>query len=67
MDLGKLDHIRTPTRIYYNTPTDKMMLQIEFTMSKKDSDDKSIFVKSGLEKRYKKGYPPGVTNKSRTC
>jgi DNA invertase Pin-like site-specific DNA recombinase len=59
MDLGKLDHIRTPTRIYYNTPTDKMMLQIEFTMSKKDSDDKSIFVKSGLEKRYKKGFPTG--------
>lgn len=59
MDLGKLHHIRTPSRIYFNTPTDKMMLQIEFTMSKKDSDDKSIFVKSGLEKRYKKGYPNG--------
>ncbi len=59
MDLGKLHHIRTPSRIYFNTPTDKMMLQIEFTMSKKDSDDKSIFVKSGLEKRYKKGYPTG--------
>lgn len=59
MDLGKLDHIRTPTRIYFNTPTDKMMLQIEFTMSKKDSDDKSLFVKSGLEKRYKKGFPTG--------
>ena len=59
MDLGKLDHIRTPSRIYFNTPTDKMMLQIEFTMSKKDSDDKSIFVKSGLEKRYKKGFPTG--------
>ncbi len=59
MDLGKLQHIRTPSRIYYNTPTDKMMLQIEFTMSKKDSDDKSIFVKSGLEKRYKKGFPNG--------
>ena len=59
MDLGKLHHIRTPSRIYFNTPTDKMMLQIEFTMSKKDSDDKSIFVKSGLEKRYKNGYPNG--------
>ena len=59
MDLGLLHHIRTPSKIYYNTPTDKMMLQIEFTMSKKDSDDKSVFVKSGLEKRYKKGYPTG--------
>jgi len=59
MDQGKLDHIRTPSRVYYNTPTDKMMLQIEFTMSKKDSDDKSVFVKSGLKKRYKKGLPNG--------
>lgn len=59
MDQGKLDHIRTPSRVYYNNPTDKMMLQIEFTMSKKDSDDKSVFVKSGLNKRYKKGLPSG--------
>ncbi|MBS3915820.1 MAG: recombinase family protein [Bacteroidetes bacterium] len=59
MDIGKLHHIKTPTRIYFNNPTDKMMLQIEFTMSKKDSDDKSLFVKSGLEKRYKKGFPTG--------
>lgn len=59
LDRGKLHHTRTPTRIYFNTPTDKMMLQIEFTMSKKDSDDKSVFVKSGLKKRYKKGLPNG--------
>ena len=59
LDRGKLHHIRTPSRIYFNTPTDKMMLQIEFTMSKKDSDDKSVFVKSGLKKRYKKGLPNG--------
>lgn len=59
MDIGKLHHIKTPTRSYFNNPTDKMMLQIEFTMSKKDSDDKSLFVKSGLEKRYKKGLPTG--------
>ncbi len=59
MDMGKLHHIRTPSRVYYNNPTDKMMLQIEFTMSKKDSDDKSMFVKSGLKKRYKNGLPNG--------
>lgn len=59
MDMGKLQHIRTPSRVYYNNPTDKMMLQIEFTMSKKDSDDKSMFVKSGLKKRYKNGLPNG--------
>ncbi len=56
MDIGKLHHIRTPSRIYHNTPVDKMMLQIEFAMSKKDSDDKSEFVKSGLNKRYQKGF-----------
>lgn len=56
MDIGKLHHIRTPGKIYYNTPVDKMMLQIEFAMSKKDSDDKSEFVKSGLDKRYQKGF-----------
>lgn len=60
MDIGKLICIKTPTRIYHNTPTDKMMLQFEFTMSKKDSDDKSVFVKSGLKKRYKKGLPTGI-------
>ena len=59
MDLGLLHHIKTPSRTFFNTPTDKMMLQIELTMSKKDSDDKSSFVKSGLKKRYKKGLPNG--------
>ncbi len=59
LDIGKLHHIKTPSRVFYNTPTDKMMLQFEFMMSKKDSDDKSSFVKSGLKKRYEKGYPCG--------
>lgn len=59
MDIGKLDHIRTPTKVYRNNPTDKMMLQFEFMMSKKDSDDKSIFVRDGLDRRYKKGFPTG--------
>ncbi|WP_299676160.1 recombinase family protein [uncultured Dokdonia sp.] len=59
LDIGKLHHIKTPSRVYYNTPTDKMMLQFEFMMSKKDSDDKSSFVKSGLNKRYQKGFPCG--------
>jgi len=50
LDIGLLHHIKTPTRTYYNTPDDKMMLQFEFVLSKKDSDDKSSFVKDGLEK-----------------
>ena len=57
MDQGKLHHIRTRERIYYNTPTDKFMLQMEFTMSKKDSDDKSVLVRSGIMRRYRRGFP----------
>jgi site-specific DNA recombinase len=59
MDQGKLHHIRTPGRVYYNTSSDKMMLQFEFLMSKKDSDDKSEAVRSGLRQRYQKGLPNG--------
>ena len=59
MDIGLLHHIKTKTRTYFNTPSDKFMLQLEFSMSKKDSDDKSQFVKSGLYKRYRKGLPTG--------
>ena len=57
MDQGKLHHIRTSERVYYNTPTDKLMLQIDFSMSKKDSDDKSALVKSGVLRRHRRGYP----------
>ena len=59
MDQGKLHHVRTRERIYENTPTDKFMLQMEFTMSKKDSDDKSHLVKSGIQRRYRRGFPTG--------
>ena len=57
MDQGKLHHIRTHERTYYNTPNDKVMLGLEFTFSKKDSDDKSLLVKSGILRRYRRGYP----------
>jgi site-specific DNA recombinase len=57
MDQGKLHHIRTHERTYYNTPNDKVMLQLEFTFSKKDSDDKSLLVRSGILRRYRRGYP----------
>ena len=60
LDQGKLIHVRTPSHIYGNTSTEKMMLALEFMISKKDSDDKSDAVKRGLRGRYKKGYPNGV-------
>jgi DNA invertase Pin-like site-specific DNA recombinase len=62
IDEGKLKEIRTPSRVYYNTASDKFMLQLEFGMSKKDSDDKSEVVKRALEGRAKRGLPNGVAH-----
>lgn len=59
MDEGKLVEIRTPSRSYHNTPEDKFMLNLEFSISKKDSDDKSIVVGRGLEKKCRDGWRPG--------
>lgn len=60
MDEGKLLEIRTPSRIYHNTPEDKFMLTLEFGISKKDSDDKALAVRRGLEKKLRDGWRPGV-------
>src|SRR3989344_1225469 len=60
IDEGKLIHVRTPSHIYGNTSTEKMMLALECMMAKKDSDDKSEAVKRGLRGRYRKGFPNGV-------
>ncbi|MBI3290447.1 recombinase family protein [Candidatus Microgenomates bacterium] len=60
MDENKLVEIRTPSRTYRNTPEDKFMLTLEFGISKKDSDDKSIVVERGLEKKARDGWRPGV-------
>jgi len=57
-----LKEIRTPSRVYRNTSSDKFMLQLEFGMSKKDSDDKSEVVKRALEGRAKRGLPNGVAH-----
>lgn len=58
MDEGKLIEIRTPSRTYRNTPEDKFMLTLEFGLSKKDSDDKSIVVTRGMEKKCRDGWRP---------
>ncbi len=60
MDQGKLNHIRTRDRIYHNTPADKFILGMEFSVSKKDSDEKSALVKSGILRRHRRGYPNGA-------
>ncbi|MCX6793718.1 MAG: recombinase family protein [Candidatus Gottesmanbacteria bacterium] len=59
-DMGKLLEVRTPSRTYHNTPEDKFMLTLEFGLSKKDSDDKAIVVKRGLDKKCRDGWRPGV-------
>lgn len=60
MDRKKLLVIFTLSKIYLGNATDKMMLGWEFLMSKKDSDDKSVFVKNGLKTKALKGLPSGV-------
>lgn len=60
MDDGYLLEIRTPTKTYYNTSNDKTFLMIDLTFSKRDSDDKSEVVKSGMRKRYERGFPSGL-------
>lgn len=62
LDTGALKEIRMPGRVFYNNPGDKFFLQLEFSVSKKDSDDKSVFVKNGLKTRYLKGLPSGVAH-----
>ncbi len=59
MDERKLIEIRTPYQTYHNTPEEKFMLNLELGMSKKDSDDKSIVVVRGLEKKCRDGWRPG--------
>lgn len=62
MDLKKLVEVRTPSKVYYNTATDKAFLALELIFSKKDSDDKSEHVKTGLRTRYLKGLPNGLAH-----
>ncbi len=61
MDIGKLKEIKTPSRTYYNNGNDKFLLQLDFSMSKKDSDDKSVVVKRALEGRALRGLPNGMS------
>lgn len=60
MDEGKLAEVKTSTRTYSNTPEDKFMLQLEFGMAKKSSDDNGVAVKRGLKTKLQMGWCPGV-------
>ena len=58
MDEDKLAEVKTATRTYYNTPEDKFMLQLEFGMAKKSSDDSGVVVKRGLKTKVQMGWYP---------
>lgn len=59
LDTQKLLAIFTPTRVYRNTPDDKMVLAIELALAKKNNDDLSVQVKEGFETKRERGQYPG--------
>lgn len=63
MDLGLIQEIRKPSKIYRNTPDDKSWLSMCFMMSKKESDDKGVNVKRGLRTKAEKGWYPSSWTK----
>lgn len=58
LDTGKLLAVITKGRTYYNTGNDKFMLQLEFGMAKKSSDDNGDAVKRGITSTLKMGRYP---------
>jgi site-specific DNA recombinase len=52
MDQGKILELRTPSKVFYNTPDDKAMLSIDFTFAKKSSDDLSKNVLRGNAHKF---------------
>ncbi len=60
IDEGKIEEIRTINKTYRNDPNDKFILQIEFGMAKKTSDDTSQFVKRDMRGLVEKGAYPGI-------
>ena len=56
MDTEKILEIRTPGTTIRGTGNDKFILQIEFAMSKKTSDDNSESVKRGNREKLERGH-----------
>ena len=59
MDNKKLHAIVTPGKVYYNSGDDKLLLQIEFGLAKKYSDDLGPTVMRGMVSKLKRGWWPG--------
>ena len=60
MDLKKLHAIVTPGKVFYNSSDDKLLLQIEFGLAKKYSDDLAPIVMRGMTSKVKRGWYPGM-------
>lgn len=60
MDEGHVKEVRSPFKTYRNTSDDKFVLQIEFGMSKKFSDDLIVNVKRGHRAKILQGWRNGV-------
>jgi len=52
MDQGKIKAVKTKGGIYFNTPEDKFALNIDFTVSKKSSDDLGVAVHRGNRQKF---------------
>ncbi|HEV3245405.1 MAG TPA: recombinase family protein, partial [Candidatus Paceibacterota bacterium] len=60
MDEGNIKEVRTPFKAYRDTGDDKFILQIEFGMAKKSSDDLRVNVKRGHYTKVLQGWRNGV-------
>jgi site-specific DNA recombinase len=58
MDEGKLIEVKTANGTYRNTSNDKFMLQLEFNMAKKTSDDNGDAVRRGIKSKLRMGWYP---------
>ena len=52
MDQGLIKAVKTKGGVYFNTPEDKFALNIDFTVSKKSSDDLGVAVHRGNKQKF---------------
>lgn len=60
MDEDHIQEVRTPFKTYHNSSDDKFILQIEFGMAKKYSDDMIASVKRGHRTKVLQGWRNGI-------
>lgn len=60
MDMNKLQHIRTFSQTFSNTPNEKFLLMILGSQAKLENDNRSINVKRGIRAKCEMGWRPGA-------